>query len=72
MGETSAGKGKVVRQGPDRYSEEVSDGGEQLCFWFGISVFPVGNGAAHQAEFLIAAGLGHAFHFPQNSEFGSE
>ena len=54
------------------YSEEVSDGGEKLCLRFGISVFPVGNGAAHQAEFLVAAGLGHAFHFPQNSEFGSE
>ena len=72
MGEGGlTGKGQVVCQVPDRYAEEPGDFGEEVLR-FGISVLSVGDGAARQAEDLIAACPGHALLFPEDPEFGSE
>ena len=69
MGEGGlTGKGQVVCQVPDRYAEEPGDFGEEVILRFGISVLPVGDGAARQAEDLIAACPGHALLFPEDPE----
>ena len=59
----------MAGQVPDLYAEETGDIGQQVFFRFGIAVLPVGDGAAHQAEDLVAAGPGHTFLFSENSAF---
>ena len=68
----SAGDRFGTQKVPERDTEEMGYIREQLFFRNLIAVFPVGDGSVRKAEDFIAAGPGHAFSLPEDSDLGSE